>query len=186
APGLLATADDSTPPPAPAEGAAGADFVFLIGDARDARLLRPQLETQQAVALPVYALSQVFGGRPDAAPLDQDLNGIVFCDVPWMLNPGDTGPLSKNGLQALVERTPENYARLIPMGIDAYNLVSQLSLLKSGPQNRYSGTTGQLNVQDGNRIQRQLSCAQFESGVPQPRGIAPLLQPSASGMATPP
>ena len=185
-PGALAPEDGSAPAAAPAGGPAGADFVFLLGDARDARLLRPQLETQQALPLPVYALSQVFGGRPDTVPLDQDLNGVIFCDIPWMLNPNDSGPLSRNGLQAVVERTPENYTRLIPMGIDAYNLVAQLPLMKSGSQSRYAGASGQLDVQAGNRIQRQLSCAQFESGVPQPRGIAPLLKPSAAGMATTP
>lgn len=184
-PGALAPEDGSTAPPAdPAAGSA--DFVFLISDGRDARLLRPQLESQQATALPVYALSQVFNGRPDAVEQDRDLNGVIFCDLPWMLNPNDSGPLSRTSLQALVERTPENYTRLIAMGIDAYNLVPQLPLLKSGAQTRYAGATGQLDVQAGNRIQRQLSCAQFESGIPQPRGIAPMLQPSAAGMSATP
>lgn len=180
-PGALAAGEGASAPSGTA-----ADFVFLLSDARDARLLRPQLEAQQAVALPVYALSHVFSGRPDAVSQDMDLNGVIFCDLPWMLNPNDSGPLSRAGLQAVVERTPENYTRLIPMGIDAYNLVAQLPLLKSGAQSRYAGATGQLDVQPGNRIQRQLSCAQFESGVPQPRGIAPLLKPSAAGSGTAP
>jgi hypothetical protein len=183
-PGALAQENGAAAPPEAATGSA--DFVFMIADARDARLLRPQLEAQQAMPIPVYAMSQVFNGRPDAVDQDRDLNGVIFCDLPWMLNPNDSGPLSRTSLQALVERTPENYTRLIAMGIDAYNLVPQLPLLRSGAQSRFAGATGQLDVKAGNKIQRQLSCAQFESGVPQPRGIAPMLQPSAAGMQSTP
>ena len=185
---LLAAAPGTLAQPAgaqgPATGAPGADFVFLIADSRDARLLKPQLDSQQANQLPVYATSQVYGGRPDPGQ-DQDLSGVIFCDGPWVLNDGDTGPLSKQALQPIVQQTPPSYLRLIAMGIDAYNLIPQLQQLKLGPQNRYSGATGVLNLQ-ANRIQRQLNCAQFENGAPQPRGIAPLLQPGASGVAPTP
>ena len=163
--------------------ASGADFVFLIADARDARLLLPQLESQQAGQIPVYATSHVFGGQPDQ---DQDLSGLIFCDIPWLLNPDEGGSLSKQSLQAIVQQTPENYLRLVAMGIDAYNLIPRLEQLRSSPQNRYSGATGSLALQAGNRIQRQLHCAQFEGGTLQSRGIAPLLEPGAAGTASAP
>jgi hypothetical protein len=166
---LAAVAGGQAPAPS-------ADFVFLIADARDARLLRPQLESQQAAPIPVYATSHVFSGQPDQ---DQDLSGVIFCDIPWLLNSGDGGSLSRQSLQAIVQQTPENYLRLIAMGIDAYNLIPQLEQLKASPQNRYPGATGALALQAGNRIQRQLHCAQFDGGTIQPRGIAPLLEPGS-------
>jgi hypothetical protein len=81
-------------------------------------------------------------------------------------------------LQAQVQQTPEPYLRLLPMGMDAYQLLGELSLFKSGADSRYNGATGVLSLKAGNRIQRQLHCAQFEGSVLQPRGLAPSLQPS--------
>ncbi|QSA97052.1 penicillin-binding protein activator [Methylococcus sp. EFPC2] len=160
----------------------GADFVFLIADPRDARLLKPQLDSQLTSPLPVYATSHTYSGRSDAS-LDKELNGVIFCDAPWLLNTTDTGPLSRQGLQGALQQTPETYTRLIAMGVDAYNLVPRLGQLKSSPPSRYNGATGTLNLLSGNRIQRQLHCAQFENGTLQPRGIAPLLQPGAAPAA---
>lgn len=159
------------------------DFVFLIADARDARLLLPQLHSQQAGQIPVYATSHVFGGQPDQ---EQDLSGVIFCDIPWLLDPDEGGSLSKQSLQAIVQQTPENYLRLVAMGIDAYNLMPQLEQLGASAQNRYSGATGSLALQAGNRIQRQLHCAQIEGGTLQPRGTAPLLEPGAAGTVSVP
>ena len=82
-------------------------------------------------------------------------------------------------MNAAAEQTPDAYQRLIAMGIDAYDLIPQLPSLKSSSQSRFDGATGALTLQAGNRIQRQLHCAQFEGGALQRRGIAPLLQPGA-------
>ena len=183
---LLAAIPGGQPPDANAPVTApSADFVFLVADARDARLLRPQLESQQASQLPVYATSHVFRGQPDAAQ-DRDLSGVIFCDIPWLLNVGDNGSLSRQSLQTIVQQTPEDYVRLIALGIDAYNLIPQLEHLKASPQSRYPGATGALTLQSGNRIQRQLHCAQFDGATLQPRGIAPLLQPGASNAVSVP
>jgi hypothetical protein len=53
-----------------------------------------------------------------------------------------------------------------------------LNVLKKGGQSRFSGATGVLTLR-GNKLNRQLHCAQFEGGTLQQRGIAPTLQPSA-------
>lgn len=172
-PGGLAPATDAS------SATINADFVFLIADPRDARLIKPQLDAQQATPIPVYATSHVYGGQVDVAE-NQDLSGVIFCDIPWLLNDSEGGGLSRQNLQSIVQQTPDPYLRLIAMGIDAYNLIPQLESLKANPQSRYSGATGALALQSGNRIQRQLHCAQFEGGVIQPRGIAPLLKAGES------
>ncbi|MDD5033208.1 MAG: penicillin-binding protein activator [Methylococcaceae bacterium] len=165
----------------PASISTGAHFIFLIADSRDGRLLNPHLENQQPAPVPVYATSHIFNGQP-GAPQNQDLSGVIFCDIPWLLNTFDTSGLSRQALQGTLQQIPETYMRLLPMGIDAYQLVPQLNLLKSGGLNRYSGATGVLSVQAGNHIQRQLHCAQFEGNGMQPRGIAPTLHPSGGSM----
>jgi outer membrane PBP1 activator LpoA protein len=160
-----------------------ANFVFLIADAKDAHQLMPQI-AKSAGPLPVYATSHVFNGKVDGAA-DLDLSGLIFCDMPWLLNPSDGGALSANALQAQVQQTPPDYVKLIALGLDAYRLVPELGRFKADPRYRFSGATGSLSLQSGNRLQRQLECAQFEGGSLQARGIAPLLQPGAPVPANP-
>jgi outer membrane PBP1 activator LpoA protein len=157
----------------------GSDFIFLISDARDAHLILPQIAFHQGEHIPVYATSHVYGGRADSAA-DQDLNSLIFCDIPWLLDPAESGPLSYQALSKQIQQTPPDYLRLIALGIDAYHLLPELERFKTEPQYRFIGATGTLSLGSGNRIQRQLHCAQFEDGIPQPRGIAPMLRPSDS------
>jgi outer membrane PBP1 activator LpoA protein len=158
------------------ESAATPEFIFMIADSRDGRLLNPHIENQESQRIPVYATSLIFNGQP-AAPQNADLSGVTFCDSPWLLD-SDGGALSRQAMQAAAQQTPEVYLRLLPMGIDAYQLIGELNALKNGGQSRFSGATGVLTLR-GNKLNRQLHCAQFEGGTLQQRGIAPTLQPSA-------
>lgn len=163
---------------------ADTDFIFLIADARDARLILPQIATLQPRPIPVYATSRVYGGNPDA-PEDQDLNGLIFCDIPWLLNSTDGSALSARALDAQIKQTSPDYVRLIALGLDAYRLLPELDRAKLDPSYRFSGATGQLSLQSGNRIQRQLECAQFDGGHLQLRGTAPAPQPGTSAAPRP-
>ncbi len=161
------SAGASAPPP---------EFIFMIADSRDGKLLNPHIENQEATHIPVYSTSLIFNGQPNA-PQNADLSGVTFCDSPWLLG-NDAGVISRQTMQATVQQTPEIYLRLLPMGIDAYQLLPELNLMKNGGQSRFSGATGVLTLK-GNRINRQLHCAQFDGNTLQPRGIAPNLQPNA-------
>ncbi len=152
------------------------EFIFMIADSRDGKLLNPHIENQETSRIPVYATSLIFNGQANGSQ-NADLSGVTFCDSPWLLG-NDSGVLSRQSMSALVQQTPEVYLRLLPMGIDAYQMIPELNLLKNGVQGRYSGATGVLTL-NGNRVNRQLHCAQFEGNTLQPRGIAPSLQPSA-------
>ncbi|MGZ8246556.1 penicillin-binding protein activator [Methylomagnum sp.] len=158
------------------------DFIFLIADTRDARLILPQIAANQPRPIPVYATSRVYSGKADE-PADQDLNGLIFCDIPWLLNVADGSPLSARALESQIKQTQGDYVRLIALGLDAYRLQPELDRGKLDPHYRFSGATGLLSLQSGNRIQRQLECAQFDSGHLQLRGTAPIPQagtPAAS------
>lgn len=153
-------------------------FIFLIADTRDGRLLNPHIQNQPAGRIPIYATSLIYNGQPDA-PQNHDLSGVTFCDSPWLLDTSNTGSLSRKTLQTVAQQTPDLYLRLLPMGIDAYQLMPELNLLKTGSSSRFNGASGVLTMRSGNKVQRQLHCAQFEGNTLQPRGIAPSLQPSA-------
>ncbi|MDD2769627.1 MAG: penicillin-binding protein activator [Methylococcus sp.] len=148
-----------------------ADFVFLAADEHDGRIIKPYLESLR-VDLPAYAMSTVFSGQPDPS-LGRELNGVVFCDIPWLLDETSGDALSERALEAKVTQTPQDYRKLIAMGIDAYRLSGRLDELRSG--GKFDGATGLLTVGEGNRIRRQLSCAQFDNNSPRQIGLAPSL-----------
>ncbi len=61
------------------------DLLFFAGNARQARLLVPQLRFYQAHDLPIYATSNVFNGALNPA-VDADLDNLVFGDMHWMVD----------------------------------------------------------------------------------------------------
>ncbi|HHS83411.1 MAG TPA: penicillin-binding protein activator, partial [Gammaproteobacteria bacterium] len=104
-----------------------------------------------------------------------DLNGIRFCDMPWILD-------TDNGNRKLRRSIKKNFAvvpdsqinRLYALGVDAYNVIPALASLQSQSYERYDGETGTLMMDDSGRLHRQLSWAVFERGVPR------LLPPAAT------
>ncbi len=141
-----------------------ADFLFLGAFPRQARLIRPQLKFHYASRLPVYATSHLFTGRPDRNA-DRDMDGIVFCDIPWVL--GDPPPL-KRRVEALWPQSATQYTRFYALGADAYRLIPLLENLHTYRHERFSGATGTLYLVQGNRLFRELTWAHFRNGLPRP------------------
>ncbi|MDR2876602.1 MAG: penicillin-binding protein activator [Chromatiales bacterium] len=140
-----------------------ADFVFMAAFPRQARLIRPQFKFHFAGDLPVYSTSHVYSGWPDATA-DRDIDDVIFCDIPWILaNP-------KSALRRDIERLwPENAkqnARLYALGADAYNIIASLGTLRLFRYERFNGYTGLLQLDEDNRILRQLGWARFSGGLP--------------------
>jgi len=138
--------------------------IFLVADAPDARLLKPQLNYDHADTLPVYSISSVFTGRSDPV-YDRDLDGITFGDMPWML----VGNGRMKRLRATLPHA-QRYdftplARLYAFGADADGLVDRLDRLSLGG-GRYNGLTGALSVKRDDVIRRHLVWAQFTKGLP--------------------
>ncbi|MDH4133363.1 MAG: penicillin-binding protein activator [Gammaproteobacteria bacterium] len=141
------------------------DFIFLAADAKLARLIKPQLNYNRALRIPVYATSNVFTGRGDPG-LDIDLDGIQFGDMPWMLvGDGRIADLRKS-LPSASTYARSGLDRLYALGVDAYALIPQLDRLASENGSRFSGVTSGLSIGNGGRIHRQLLWAQYRKGVP--------------------
>ncbi len=138
------------------------DAIFLSASPQKARSIYPQLQFYRATQVPVYALPEIYSGEPNP-PADIDLNGIIFCDIPWVFPKLYSGELSKESLRDSWQRLPQKYLRLIALGIDSFNLSSRLADLANAP---YQGATGGLSINLENRVTRQLSCAKFINGSP--------------------
>ena len=138
------------------------DFVFLIASSRQARLIRPQLRFYRASLLPVYTTSKVYSGTPDASK-DADMNGIIFCDMPWTLESGGNWEHLHRTINASWPTNASRYGRLYALGIDAYRLTAYLSSNMFGA---YHGVTGNLSLGSQGHISRTLRCAKFSGGLP--------------------
>lgn len=152
-----------------AAGSLGAevDFVFLAGSPAQARQVRPQIAFQGGAALPVYSTSHVYAGVPDPRQ-DQDLEGVIFADMPWVLYPTAVDPALQRSFEQNWKDLRDGYNRLIAFGVDAYRVVRELGRLRASPTASYEGVTGRLRLDASNRLTRELAWAQFRGGVPLP------------------
>ncbi|MCB1757531.1 MAG: penicillin-binding protein activator, partial [Gammaproteobacteria bacterium] len=66
------------------------DLIYLTADARQARLIRPQLLFFRAKDIPLLASSRINDNIVNTQK-DRDLNGIVFTDSTWSLNTDTPG-----------------------------------------------------------------------------------------------
>ena len=108
----------------------------------------------------MYSTSHLFSGN-NGQPQPADLNGIRFCETPWLLDSSDALH------QQVVTQWPQaagSLGRLYAMGMDAYTLAPRLSQLKALPDTRVDGLTGQLSINPSQRVQRQLPWAEFRDG----------------------
>ena len=136
------------------------DVIFLVASNQEARLINPQFYHNRAGSVAVYGLSKVYSGLPDRNK-DIDMEGINFCTIPWFFDEAYQGELSMLALQNLWVRFPDRYLSLFAFGIDAYSIVAHLNELATLP---YYGATGDLLLNEYNRIERGLVCAKFKHG----------------------
>ena len=149
-----------------------ADFLFLVAKSQLARQIRPQFLFHHAADLPVYTTSHIHthASLPGDA---QDLEGLMFPDIPWLLVDDEQASLSRRQLAAILPESQGRYRRLYAMGIDSYNLLPHLARLRSNPAESLDGKTGILYLNGINQFHRQLVWAQMQNGLPHVIGYAP-------------
>lgn len=154
------------------------DMIFLAATPRSARSIMPAFKFHHASDLPVYSTSHVYTGKPDKE-LDRDLNGLTFCDLPWVLH--NNSPLEKVFTQNWPQQ--ENFTRLFALGVDAYHLIYNLDYLENKDFAYYDGQTGNIQLDQNNRVTRKLLWAKFERGKPiyfEPPAFEPALTESSN------
>ena len=150
-------------------------FIFLAAKAQKARQIRPQLQFHHAADLPIYTTSHAYSGTVSQDE-DQDLNGIRFPMIPWLLaDADDSDKLSLAHLLQVFPNTPPSYFPLLAMGIDSMRLIPHLARLRSNPREVLEGKTGNIYMDRSNHLRRQMVWAEMIKGVPQITGFSPRL-----------
>jgi hypothetical protein len=139
------------------------DFLFLAAKPLKARQIMPQLKFHRYGNLPVIATSHAYTGKPDSQQ-DIDLNGLILNQIPWAFDENrQEDPvyhaLTSNGRDNL---GPAN--RLYALGVDAYQLISQLNNMTRSESVIYKGATGELSIDADGNIKRKTNFATFADG----------------------
>lgn len=139
--------------------------IFISMRPPQARLLLPQLRLA-GLTLPVFATSHIYAGTDDVGS-NTDLNGVEFCDAPWLLD-AQPGLPARSQIAAALPSARGTSARLFAFGMDAWALAPYLDWLRSHPESYLSGATGQLTEDDFGRVRRELAWARFDNGLAHP------------------
>ncbi|MFC3908213.1 penicillin-binding protein activator [Legionella dresdenensis] len=132
------------------------DMIFLLAYPSKARQIMPLLKYYFAGDVPVYATSAVYAGSTDTLR-DRDLDGIIFCDMPWVF-----------GNQLANRNWPEqlnSYNRLYALGMDSYSLATQLNQLMLFPAMGINDKSGVLYLNRARQVARILAWGRFKNGV---------------------
>lgn len=132
------------------------DMIFLLAYPSKARQIMPLLKYYFAGNVPVYATSTVYSGSVNAMK-DKDLDGIIFCDMPFVFK-NQMG--SRNWPEQL-----NSYNRLYALGMDSYALATQLNQLLLFPAMGIHDKSGVLYLNRAQQVARIPAWGQFKSGV---------------------
>lgn len=136
------------------------DAIFIASPTLS-RQANPVIRFLRGDRLPVLSLSAAYD--PAATPVEtQDLDGIVLCDLPWLVTERNS-PL-RQSLQQGAGVNAGQYERLQALGIDAFTLaLHRLQLDEQG----LPGQTGRLWRDTKGQLNRQPTCARMQNGQPE-------------------
>ncbi|MDG2250506.1 MAG: penicillin-binding protein activator [Gammaproteobacteria bacterium] len=140
------------------------DFIFLVANPRQGRQLKPTLAFYFAGDIPVFSMPSVYDGQENQTG-NRDLDGIIFTDAPWVLNP--THQL-RDEVNTNLRQAQGPLQRLRAMGIDSFHLYPRLKQFSNNSISSVRGTTGLLTMSENRRIHRRLTTARFEDGIAVP------------------
>ncbi len=140
------------------------DFIFIGANAPTAKLLRPQLRFHYAGNLPTFATSSIYiPGSEDNSELD----GIIFPDVPWLINPTAAVAEQQVALKKFWGANADQRARFFALGYDAYQLSAALNGRSGRFKLQLSGMTGDIEMDRNGQLHRVLDFARIKGGKPQ-------------------
>lgn len=154
-----------------------AQFIFAPSQASVARQLRPQLRFHYAGDLTTYSTSDAYEPHPSA---NQDLDGIIFPDMPWVLDEGGAAGEVRAVLRNAWGEPGVRRSKLFAFGYDAYQLIDAVRGTRLAGAGPIEGLTGDLTIDSDRRVRRELAWAQIRDGQPQLMQPQPFAAPLAA------
>lgn len=141
-----------------------ADVIFMAASPVSGRRLVPEFRYYQT-GLPIYSTSDIFTGitKPQ---LDKDLDGVIFNQIPWILDPAKQNSFLQQSINKLWSGQKSAYRKFYALGIDAYQLIPHLAQMSTRDHLYFPGETGELRLLKDGHIQRKLMWAKFSQGIP--------------------
>ena len=144
-----------------------AQFIFVGAQPVQGRSLRPALRFHFAGDLAVYATSDIF--EPDAKA-NNDLEGVIFPDMPWVISPDAASAELRTALGRHWPVRARGRGRLYAFGFDACRIVPLLKAGQFGRAHSIPGMTGLLSVDESGHVNRELDWAKVSGGRAVPLG----------------
>ena len=141
-----------------------ADVIFMVASPDSARRIVPEFRFFQT-GIPIYSTSYIFTGINNPQ-LDKDLDGVIFNQIPWILDPEKQKSFLQKTINKLWTAEKSAYRKFYALGVDAYQLIPHLGQLDNQDSVYFPGETGELSLSDNGRIQRKLMWAEFSQGTP--------------------
>ena len=142
------------------------DAIFLAVKAPAARLLAAQLSSNNYRQVPRIATSLILSGGGNAR-LDQELDGIEYPELAWLLHSVDGLPDAAS-LGTKLPSARGGGARLFAFGADAFRLSAYLDSLTANPAASVHGATGELRLDGLGNVQHATEWAVFSGGRARP------------------
>jgi outer membrane PBP1 activator LpoA protein len=142
------------------------DMIYLVGSAKETRLVKPYIEVNIspfAKSIPVYASSRSHSMKSDNNS-NNDLQGLTFTEVPWLLNSELQNKKLAKISKELWPRRSDSLSRIFALGFDSYQLINSLPLMKEAPYIRHYGQTGILQLGIDGVLNRTLLWGQYKRG----------------------
>lgn len=137
------------------------DFIFMVALPTQARQIKPTFQFFYAKDLPVYATSSAYDQQGDKNGKNEDIIGLYFCDIPWILLDEDEIKTISSPIWPTMSTKAK---RLFALGVDAYRLQGRLAILAAAPETRIHGATGSLSLDEHRKIRRELVWSKIQSG----------------------
>ena len=142
------------------------DMIYLIGTAAQTRLIKPYIDVNIspfAKTIPVYASSRSHSHFTDKnnANSANDLQGLTFTQMPWLLNAKQQNKTLAKLSDELWPKRTDSLSKIFAMGFDSYNLLGKIAQMKQAPYIRHFGQTGVLKLNNKNILTRSLIWGQY-------------------------
>ncbi len=135
------------------------DMIFSVGTSKDMRVIKPQFNFNYAEDIPFYSTSHIYNGVYNKEK-NQDLNNIKFCDIPWLYN--DKNSMIKTRLKENLDK--KDLFRFVAIGMDSIKIIYNITQLKKHKNKFLLGDTGYLQLDEFNKVRRDLIIVKFKNG----------------------